>query len=110
MQKPFYIYIDVDETFLRNYGAKQIPIPHMLEHIKRLNKEGAVLYCWSSGGALYAKEKAQEFGIAECFEGFLPKPMVVVDDMKLSSWRNLIEVHPNECNGIGIEKFKKRLL
>ena len=26
MKKPFYIYVDVDETFLRNYGTKKIAI------------------------------------------------------------------------------------
>ncbi len=34
MKKPFYVYVDVDETFLRNYGAKQIPIPRVIKHIK----------------------------------------------------------------------------
>jgi len=45
-----FIYIDVDETFLRNYGTKQIPIPKVLDGIKQL-KIYYTLYCWSSGGA-----------------------------------------------------------
>jgi len=109
MKKPFYIYVDVDETFIRNYAAKQIPIPSVISHIKDLKEQGAILYCWSSGGAEYAKNKAKEFGLADCFIGFLPKPMVLIDDMKLSQWRNLIEIHPNECTYNSIDSYKEKL-
>ena len=110
MKKPFYIYVDVDETFIRNYATKQIPIPNVIEHIKELKEQGAILYCWSSGGAEYAENKAKEFGIFDCFTGFLPKPMVLIDDMKLSQWRNLIEIHPNECIDNDIESYKDKLM
>jgi len=63
MKKPFYVYVDVDETFLRNYGTKQMPIPSVIEHVKALKEEGAILYCWSSGGAEYAQQSAEKFGI-----------------------------------------------
>ena len=91
MKRPFYIYVDVDETFIRNYAAKQIPIPDVIKHIKELKKDGAILYCWSSGGAEYAKNKAEEFGIGDCFIGFLPKPMVMIDDVKLAYGHTLAE-------------------
>lgn len=110
MSKQFYIYVDVDETFVRNYGSKRIAIPAILTHIKDLKKQGAIMYCWSSGGADYAKESAEEFGIEDCFVGFLPKPEVAIDDVSFSQWRNLLQVHPNECDGNTIETYKKKSL
>jgi len=110
MRKPFYVYVDVDETFVRNYGAKRVPMPPVIEHIRELKEQGAVMYCWSSGGAEYAQTSAREFGIEQCFVGFLPKPEVVLDDMQFSKWRNLLEVHPNECPNNTVESYRKRII
>lgn len=110
MSKPFYIYIDVDETFVRNYGTKRIPIPPVIEHIKDLKEQGAEMYCWSSGGADYAQASAKEFGIEYCFVNFLPKPEVVIDDMRFSQWRNLLQVHTNECPNNTIESYRKKII
>ncbi len=110
MSKPFYVYLDVDETIVRNYGSKRIPIPTVIEHVKDLSKQGAIMYCWSSGGAEYAQASAKEFGIEECFIGFLPKPELAIDDMKLSQWRNLLQVHPNECQGNTVEIYKEKII
>ncbi|WP_309045956.1 DUF705 domain-containing protein [Marinobacter sediminicola] len=104
------IYVDVDETIVRNYGRKRIPMPNVIEHIKELNEQGATLYCWSSGGADYARESAAEFGIEYCFTGFLPKPQVVIDDQQFNSWRNLIEIHPNECADNTIDAYKEKIM
>ncbi|MCV6639520.1 DUF705 domain-containing protein [Candidatus Albibeggiatoa sp. nov. NOAA] len=109
MGRPLYIYIDVDETFVRNYGTKRIPIPAVIEHIKALKQQGALMYCWSSGGAEYAQESAKEFGIETCFLGFLPKPDVIIDDLALSDWRNLLQVHPNECHDNSMASYRKQL-
>jgi hypothetical protein len=110
MNKPFYVYVDVDETYVRNYGTKRIPIPMVIQHVKELKKQGAILYCWSSGGAEYAEQSAKEFGIAECFLGFLPKPQVLIDDQSISDWRNLIQVHPNQCDGKTIDEYKEKII
>ena len=67
---PLCIYIDVDETFVRNVDRKQLPIPDVIAHIKALKMENATLYCWSSGGADYARQRAEAFGIADCFTAF----------------------------------------
>lgn len=82
----------------------------MIEHIRELKEQGAFLYCWSSGGAEYAEGSAKEFGIADCFEGFLPKPELVIDDMAFHQWRNLSEVHPNECSGNTVESYKAKII
>jgi len=107
MSRPLYIYVDVDETFVRNVGTKRIPMPSVIEHIRMLKQQGALMYCWSSGGAAYAQTSAEEFSIDDCFLGFLPKPEVMIDDMNISDWHNLLQVHPNQCHGNTIESYKK---
>jgi len=68
--KPINIFVDVDDTFVRSFGTKRIPIPATIEHLKTLKKQGANIYCWSSGGADYAQKSATEFGIADIFTAF----------------------------------------
>ncbi len=92
---PLYVYVDVDDTFVRSVGTKRIPIPAVIKHIRQLKRAGAVLYCWSSGGAVYAQHRAEEVEIADCFVAFLPKPHVVLDDQPMQEWRYLTYVHPN---------------
>lgn len=91
------IYVDVDDTFVRSYGTKRMPMPNVIQHIRDLHQQGAALYCWSSGGADHARESAEEFGLADCFTAFLPKPDVLLDDQNVADWRRLRQVHPNEC-------------
>lgn len=111
-KKPLYIYIDVDETFVhlllvKGYGKKRISIPAVIEHIKQLKEQGATLYCWSLGSAEYAQKRkrcsTKELDIHHCFASFLPKPEVLIDDLKLENWHPLLEVHPNECSEYTLE-------
>ncbi len=106
MNPPLVIYVDVDDTFVRSYGTKRIPIPTVLGHIRSLFGLGAKLYCWSSGGADYARASAEEFSIADCFLAFLPKPDVLLDDQNVADWRRLRQVHPNECDAL-VESLRK---
>lgn len=103
------VYVDVDETFVRNYGTARIPIPAVLEHVRLLHEQGALLYCWSSGGEEYARQSAVEAGIAGCFTGFLPKPQVMIDDQQVSAWKRLLQVHPNSCVGQSAQTYLERL-
>lgn len=91
------IFVDVDDTFVRSYGSTRIPIPHVLKYLQYIYDEGAILYCWSSGGGEYAERSATEFGIASLFIGFLPKPNILIDDVAIEDWRYLEQRHPNEC-------------
>jgi hypothetical protein len=93
---PDIIYID--DTFVRTYGSKRIAMPRIIEYIRNLKRDGAELYCWSSGGADYARSSAEEFGIEDCFNAFLPKPTIIVDDQRICDWRGLVERPPNECS------------
>lgn len=101
---PPVIYVDVDDTLIRSFGSKRIPMTPMVDQIKRLKDAGANLYCWSSGGADYARSSAAELGIEACFSGFLPKPNIFLDDMPLQRWR-IREYHPNECLSQSIEQI-----
>src|SRR5947208_1817794 len=94
---PKIIYVDVDDTLVRSIGPKRIPMPSVIAHVRHLKAHGADLYCWSTGGADYARESAQELGIADCFTAFLPKPHVIIDDQQVSDWRNCTHLYPANC-------------
>ena len=106
MSSTICIYVDVDDTLVRSAGSKRIPIPATIQHVRTLKEQGALLYCWSSGGADYARRSAEEFGIADCFEAFLPKPNVLLDDMPMSTWPGFITVHPGSCSTKSLEDYK----
>ncbi|MEM1054668.1 MAG: hydrolase [Bacteroidota bacterium] len=95
MARSFVLYVDVDDTFVRSSSHARLPMPEVLGAIRRLHREGATLYCWSSGGGEYARQSAEEFGVADCFVAFLPKPDVLIDDVAIADWRQLRHVHPN---------------
>src|SRR5205814_1736759 len=65
---PIYVYVDVDDTIVRTASSKRIPMPAAIQHVRMLKEQGAILYCWSSGGADYARRSAEEFGIADWFK------------------------------------------
>ncbi|MBC8135937.1 MAG: hydrolase [Fibrella sp.] len=91
------VFVDVDDTLLRDVGGKQIPISATVRYVRTLHETGAEIYCWSSGGAAYARASAEKLDIADCFVAFLPKPQVMIDDQTPSEWRTLRVIHPNEC-------------
>ena len=86
MQKTV-VFVDVDDTLVRSVGTKRIPMPRVIARVKELYGDGAELYLWSSGGADYAKQSAEELGILGCFVAFLPKPTTIIDDQAVSEWR-----------------------
>src|SRR5262245_54480346 len=67
------IYFDVDDTLVRSASTKRIPIPAAIASVRALKQSGVRLFLWSTGGADYARSTAEELGLVECFEGFLPK-------------------------------------
>ena len=90
------IFIDVDDTLVRSVGTKRIPMPAVVERVRQLKEEGALLYLLSSGGADYARASALELGLHDCFLGFLPKPHVYIDDQPLHEWRFCTHVYPGQ--------------
>jgi hypothetical protein len=83
------VFVDVDDTLVRSFGSKRMPIVKCIERVRRLHAEGACLYLWSTAGADYARASAEELGIFALFTGFLPKPELVIDDQAISEWRGL---------------------
>ena len=88
------VYVDVDDTLVRWAGTKRIPIPRVIERVRTLHAEGAVLYLWSTGGADYARSVAADLGIERCFAGFLPKPTLIIDDQAVPDWQNCAHEWP----------------
>jgi hypothetical protein len=103
---PLVVFVDVDDTFVRSFGTKRMPIPSVVQHIKELHEQGAELYCWSSGGAKYARSSAEEFGVENCFIAFLPKPHVLIDDQHPTNWRNFMDVHPLAILKDGVSQYQ----
>ena len=100
-------YVDVDDTLVRTVGTTRIPMVSVIEHVRRLKDDGATLYLWSAGGADYCRNTAIELGIADCFEAFLPKPRVMIDDQEVKDWVFCTTFHPNTCTGKGLEDYLK---
>jgi hypothetical protein len=109
MNRALIVYVDVDDTLVRSIGCKRIVIPEAVQHVRELKAAGAVLYCWSSGGGDYARSTAEACGIANCFEAFLPKPDVMLDDQATSDWRPLVTIHPAQCRGVSVDEYWRRL-
>ena len=97
LKKESVIFIDVDDTLIRTFGTKQIPIPTAIQYVRDMFNAGNVLYCWSRGGAQYSRDVAIKLGIADCFVCFLPKPEVVVDDRLEQLLDHCEFIHPNNA-------------
>lgn len=98
MERKFVIFVDVDDTLIRTFGKKRIPIPRSADYVRRMHAEGHVLYCWSRGGSDYSREVATMLGIDGCFVGFLPKPDIVVDDRLEQMLEHCEFIHPNNAH------------
>lgn len=96
------IYVDIDDTLVRSFGSKRIPMTSTIALVRELKKRGITMYCWSSGGASYARTAADEVGLVDCFEAFLPKPHILIDDVAIAKWP-LIELHPARCVSMTVD-------
>ena len=103
---PLHVYVDVDDTLVRSAGSKRIPIPDVVRHVREMAEQGALLYCWSAGGADYARETAEALGIGACFMAFLPKPNVMIDDQRASDWPRCLHVLPSSCSGLTVDEYR----
>lgn len=106
--KKLVLYIDIDDTLIRSFGSKQIPITSMVQYVQEIDPNEADLYCWSSGGAEYARDVAKRLGIESQFIAFLPKPEIVIDDQAISDWR-MIRLHPNEARSQSMQDLILKL-
>jgi hypothetical protein len=99
------VYVDIDDTLVRSFGSKRIPMTDMVEHVRGLGRDGAILYAWSSGGAEYARTSAADLGLEDCFAAFLPKPNVMIDDQQPAAWRRFVCIHPAEARSRTAEEY-----
>ena len=97
--KSSVIYVDVDDTLIRTFGTKQIPMTPSIAYVRRMYESGHKLYCWSRGGAEYSREIATKLGIADCFVCFLPKPDILFDDRLDELLSHCEFIHPNNAHG-----------
>lgn len=72
----------------------------VVDRVAALKAAGASLYCWSTGGAEYARVAARELGLEHCFVAFLPKPTILLDDQPPAEWRLCRYVHPLNVGSI----------
>lgn len=91
------VFVDVDDTLVRSFGTKRIPMPSAIARVRELHQQGFALYLWSSGGADYARSSAAELGIEDCFLAFLPKPDAYIDDQPVHEWRYCQHVLPGNA-------------
>lgn len=109
MDRPVVTYVDVDDTLIRSVGSKRIPMSGVVAHVRSLKEEGAILYCWSTGGADYARQSAEEVGLHDCFVDFLPKPNILVDDREVKEWRTCITIHPLNSAGQTLDSYREKM-
>jgi FMN phosphatase YigB (HAD superfamily) len=88
-------FVDVDDTLIRTYGTKVVPIVKTIQTVRDLRDQAHTLYCWSSGGDEYARKIATQLGIESCFVAFVPKPQVLIDDQEPAEWKTMKVVHPS---------------
>ncbi len=91
------IYVDADGTLIRNQGGRMEPVPELVARIREWHAEGALLYCWSSQGANYARQIAKTLGLEPCFSTFLCKPHILVDDQALTDWQYFLHRYPSQA-------------
>lgn len=96
-EKSVVIFVDVDDTLIRSFGTKQIPIPNAIRYVRAMFDCGNILYCWSRGGAEYSREIATKLGIDDCFVAFLPKPDIALDDRLAKLLDHCEFIHPNSA-------------
>ncbi len=107
-EPPLCIYIDVDQTLVRTTAGRRLPDQDLGQKVREWKAAGAVLYCWSSQGADYARRAAQECRAADCFVAFLQKPHVLVDDQKIEA-SLLLQLPPTTAARLSLEEIRERV-
>src|SRR4051794_34841447 len=97
------VFVDVGDTLVRSGGSKRFPIAALVDRVRALKQAGATLYCWSTGGAEYARVSARDVGLEDCFVSFLPKPTIMIDDQPPAERRLCRCVHPFNVASIDAE-------
>lgn len=88
------VYVDVDDTLVRWAGPKCIPRTLIIDRIRERAANGDRLFLWSRAGDEAARRVAEELGIENLFEAFLPKPELLIDDEPFDEWAFCAHEYP----------------
>ena len=72
------VFVDVDLTLVDANGQL---LDGALEGLRKLKDRGCHLFLWSSVGMEYSQRVAKAHNLEAMFEGYCPKPDIIVDDM-----------------------------
>lgn len=95
MAENLVFYVDIDDTLIRSFGSKRIPISRMVEHVRYLAAQGCKIYLWSRAGDEYVRQTAIELELLDIVTACLSKPNIVIDDENL--FEKISYFHPNEA-------------
>ncbi len=99
-QKPLMknanVFVDVDLTLVDAEGRL---LPGAKEALQRLQDEGCHLFLWSSVGMEYARKMAAIHDLTAIFEGYAPKPDIIIDDMPSTAVASFIYNVQDETRG-----------
>lgn len=62
-------FVDIDDTLIRSFGSKRIPMVDMVAHVRALKEAGATLFAWSSGGGSVRPGLRSRTGVRGLFRG-----------------------------------------
>ncbi|HVM59241.1 MAG TPA: hypothetical protein VMV72_00105 [Verrucomicrobiae bacterium] len=86
------VFVDVDLTLVDQNGNL---LEGAADSLRILKDKGCHLYLWSTAGTNYARSVAERHRLSDLFEGYAPKPDIVIDDMPASAL-NVIVFNPHE--------------
>ncbi len=72
------IFVDVDLTLV---DANRNLLPGAVDALVKLKEKGCHLFLWSTNGMEYAQKIARLHCLTDLFEGFAPKPDIIIEDM-----------------------------
>jgi hypothetical protein len=87
-------YFDIDGTLLTDDHAPNVKVLALLHH---LHQRGLRIYLWSAGGEENCREAAAICGITDLISGYLPKPVISVDDMRYDDYV-FLKLHPGDLD------------
>jgi hypothetical protein len=83
-------YFDIDGTLITD---DQVPDVQVLALLAYLHERGLRIYLWSAGGEENCRQAAARCGIESLISGYLPKPVISVDDMRYDDYV-FLKLHP----------------
>ena len=87
-------YFDIDGTL---WNDDKVPNVQVLALLHYLHERGLRIFLWSAGGEENCREAAARCGIEGMVAGFLPKPVISVDDTRYEDYV-FLKLHPADLD------------